>query len=174
MAGPGVRIADSALEEIGDTTGRFRLVVDLKTWHVYTSFGVDNLGSSAVGPWQTYATGAFNSYLLPGDTLALNLSTIANDPRELAFGRLSYDVPVGTDGIAARRVRALQRGSARRHQAPVQRRHQDRVLRDPRQHRSAAIAELDADADRGGGLQQRLRDAMCSARSTRITSAPSA
>ena len=30
--------------------------------------------------------------------LAVNLSTIANDPRQLAFGRLSYDVPVGTDG----------------------------------------------------------------------------
>ena len=95
---PGVRIDDTALEEIGDATGRFRLVVYLKTWHIYTSFGLDNLGSSAIGPWQTYATGAFNSYLLPGDTLALNLSTIANDPRELAFGRLSYDVPVGTDG----------------------------------------------------------------------------
>jgi len=96
---PGVRIADTALEEIGVATGRFRLVVYLKTWRVYTSFGLDNLGSSTVGPWQTYATGAFNSYLLPGDTLALNLSTTPGDPRELAFGRLSYDVPVGTDGM---------------------------------------------------------------------------
>src|SRR5712671_1170520 len=96
---PGVRIADTALEEIGVATGRFRLVVYLKTWQVYTSFGVDNLGSSAVGPWQSYATGAFNSYLLPGDTLALNLSTTPADPRQLGFGRLSYDVPVGTDGV---------------------------------------------------------------------------
>ncbi len=95
---PGVRIADTALEEIGGATGCFRLVVYLNTWHIYTSFGVDNLGSSAVGPWQTYATGAFNSYLAPGDTLALNLSTTPGDPRELAFGRLAYDVPVGTDG----------------------------------------------------------------------------
>jgi hemolysin activation/secretion protein len=96
---PGVRIIDSALEEIGGLSGRFRLVVDLKTWHVYTSLGLDNLGSASVGPWQTYATGAFNSYLLPGDTLAVNLSTIANDPRQLGFGRLSYDAPVGTDGM---------------------------------------------------------------------------
>jgi hemolysin activation/secretion protein len=95
---PGVRIADTALEEIGVATGHFRLVVYVKTWNVYTSFGADNLGSSAVGPWQAYATGAFNSYLLPGDTLALNLSTTPGDPRELGFGRLSYDVPVGTDG----------------------------------------------------------------------------
>ncbi|WP_027531911.1 ShlB/FhaC/HecB family hemolysin secretion/activation protein [Bradyrhizobium sp. WSM3983] len=96
---PGVRITDTALEEIGGATGRFRLTVHLKTWHVFTSFGQDNLGSSSVGPWQTYATGAFNSYLTPGDTLAVNLSTIANDPRELGFARLSYDAPVGVDGV---------------------------------------------------------------------------
>jgi hemolysin activation/secretion protein len=94
----GVRILDTALEEIGEATGRFRLIVSLKTWHIYTSFGLDNLGSSSVGPWQTYATGALNSYLAPGDTLALNLSTTPGDPRELAFGRLSYDVPLGSDG----------------------------------------------------------------------------
>ncbi|NPU09655.1 ShlB/FhaC/HecB family hemolysin secretion/activation protein [Bradyrhizobium sp. 83002] len=94
----GVRLADSALEEIGGTTGRFRLVLDLKTWHVYGFAGVDNLGSSTVGPWQSYATAAFNSYLLPGDTLTANLSTTPGDPRQLAFGRLSYDVPVGIDG----------------------------------------------------------------------------
>ena len=95
---PGARIIDASLEEIGGPTGRFRLILDLKTWHVFTAFGLDNLGSSSVGPWQTYATAAFNSYLLPGDTLVVNLSTTANDPRELGFGRLSYDVPVGTDG----------------------------------------------------------------------------
>src|SRR5205085_654253 len=70
---PDVRIVDSALEEIGVATGNFRLVVGLKTWPVYTSFGLDNLGSSTVGPWQSYATGAFNSYLLPGDTMMVNL-----------------------------------------------------------------------------------------------------
>ncbi|WP_291689894.1 ShlB/FhaC/HecB family hemolysin secretion/activation protein [Bradyrhizobium sp.] len=96
---PGVRITDSALEEIGEATGRFRLIVHLKTWHVYAWLGVDNLGSSSVGAWQSYATAAFNSYLRPGDSLALNLSTIANDPRELGFSRLSYETPVGIDGL---------------------------------------------------------------------------
>ena len=59
---PGVRITDTALEEIGTASGRFRLVVFLQTWHVYASLGLDNLGSSSVGPWQSYATAAFNSY----------------------------------------------------------------------------------------------------------------
>jgi len=96
---PGVRIEDTALEEIGTTSGHFRLIVSLKTWHFFTSFGVDNLGSSSVGPWQSYATAAFNSYLAPGDSLVANLSTTPGDPRQLAFGRLSYEVPVGTDGV---------------------------------------------------------------------------
>jgi hemolysin activation/secretion protein len=96
---PGVRIVDSALEEIGGTTGRFRIVVQLKTWHIYTFVGLDNLGSATVGPWQAYATAAYNSLLRPGDTLAVNLSTIANDPRQLGFGRISYDTPVGVDGV---------------------------------------------------------------------------
>jgi len=98
-ARPGVRIEDATLEEIGKTSGHFRLTVFVKTWHVYTSFGIDNLGASAVGPWQSYATVAYNSLSAPGDTLAVNLSTIPNDPRELAFGRLSYDTPIGNDGL---------------------------------------------------------------------------
>ena len=95
---PGVRIEDTAIEEIGTASGDFRLILSLKTWHVFTSFGVDNLGSSSVGPWQSYGTAAFNSYLAPGNSLVLNLSTTPGDPRQLAFGRLSYEVPVGTDG----------------------------------------------------------------------------
>ena len=48
---PGVRIQDTSLEEIGNASGRFRLTVELKTWHLYTSFGVDaNLGSSGGRP----------------------------------------------------------------------------------------------------------------------------
>ena len=96
---PGVRIEDTNLEEIGPASGQFRLIVILKTWHLYASLGLDNLGSSAVGPWQSYAAAAFNSYMIPGDTLAVNLSTTPGDPRQLAFGRISYDVPVGTDGL---------------------------------------------------------------------------
>lgn len=114
---PGVRITDTALEEIGGTSGRFRLILSLKTWHVFSSFGLDNLGSSSVGPWQTYATGAFNSYLTPGDALAVNLSTIANDPRQLGFARLSYDTPVGVDGVrlgASVLYSAVRPGDARR------------------------------------------------------------
>jgi hemolysin activation/secretion protein len=96
---PGVRIEDTMLEEIGNASGQFRLTVFIKTWHVYTSVGIDNLGASAVGPWQSYATAAYNALLMPGDVLAINLSTTPGDPRQLAFGRLSYDTPIGNDGL---------------------------------------------------------------------------
>jgi hemolysin activation/secretion protein len=96
---PGVRVTDTQLEEIGTASGRFRLVVCVQTWHVYAFLGVDNLGSSAVGPWQGYATAAYNSMIAPGDALALNLSTTPGDPRQLRFARLSYDTPIGVDGV---------------------------------------------------------------------------
>jgi hemolysin activation/secretion protein len=95
---PGVRIEDTAIEEIGAASGHFRLIVSLKTWHLFSSVGVDNFGSASVGPWQSYGTAAFNSILAPGDSLVVNLATTPGDPRQLAFGRMAYDVPVGTDG----------------------------------------------------------------------------
>ena len=98
-ARPGVRILDTQLEETGTASGHFRLVISVQTWDVYAFAGLDNLGSSAVGPWQSYATAAYNSMIAPGDTLALNLATTPGDPRQLRFARLSYDTPVGVDGL---------------------------------------------------------------------------
>jgi hemolysin activation/secretion protein len=97
-ARPGVRIEDTAIEEIGTATGQFRLILKVRAWHVFTSVGIDNLGSSSVGPWQSYGTAAFNSYLTPGDSLVFNASTTPGDPRQLRFGRIAYDLPVGIDG----------------------------------------------------------------------------
>jgi hemolysin activation/secretion protein len=95
---PGVRVADTVLEEIGNASGNFRLIVVLKSWRLYLSSGVDNLGSASVGPWQSYSTVAANSIFLRGDTLAGNFSTVPSNRAELALGRLSYDAPVGLDG----------------------------------------------------------------------------
>ena len=110
---PGVRIEDTALEEIGPASGQFRLIVILKTWHLYASLGLDNLGSSAVGPWQSYAAAAFNSYMIPGDTLAVNLSTTPDDPRQLAFGTDFLRCARRHRRLARRRLRPLQRSLAR-------------------------------------------------------------
>jgi hemolysin activation/secretion protein len=52
----GMRIVDSTLEEIGETTGNFRLIVTVQTWRLYITAGFDNLGSAAVGPLESYLT----------------------------------------------------------------------------------------------------------------------
>ncbi len=96
---PGLRIADSTLDEIGPGSGRFRLVVTVRSWDIYAAVGLDNLGSYAVGPLQTYATATLNSYLMPGDALTVSLSAVPHDPQQLAYGLLSYDAPIGIDGI---------------------------------------------------------------------------
>jgi hemolysin activation/secretion protein len=96
---PGVRITDTALEEIGAASGRFRLVVSVETWRIYTAQALDNLGTPAVGTLQAYSASAFNSYLVNGDSLGVNLSTVPDTPSELGFARLSYDAPIGHDGV---------------------------------------------------------------------------
>ncbi len=95
---PGVRIADSAIEEIGTGSGRFRLTVTVETWTNYTAASLDNRGTDATGPLQAYLASSFNSNIFAGDTVGINVSTVPNMPQELAFGRLFYNAPVGTDG----------------------------------------------------------------------------
>jgi len=95
---PGARIADSAIEEIGTGSGHFRLTVTVETWTNYTAVSLDNRGTEATGPLQAFLASSFNSNVVPGDTFGVNISTVPNMPQELAFGRLFYNAPVGTDG----------------------------------------------------------------------------
>lgn len=104
---PGVRVKDTTLEEMGTGSGKFRLTVILHSWSVFVSAGFDNAASNAVGPWQAYFGGALNSLIVPGDTLAVNLSSVPGSTQELRYGRISYDAPLGNDwlrvGVAASR-----------------------------------------------------------------------
>jgi len=95
---PGFRVADSTLEEIGTASGRFRLLVIVEAWKLYWSQGIDNFGSTSVGPLQAYSSLAVNSLFIGGDTLAVAGSTVPDDTNALAFGRAVYDMPIGTDG----------------------------------------------------------------------------
>jgi hemolysin activation/secretion protein len=95
---PGTRVADTALTEIGNGSGRFKLTVQVENWRVYSAAGIANWSPPSVGPLQAYSSTAFNSYLLPGDTLGINLSTIPDTPKELLFGQIFYDAPIGFEG----------------------------------------------------------------------------
>jgi hemolysin activation/secretion protein len=83
----GVRITDTTLDEIGTGSGNFRLTVAVETWTIYAATGVDNLGSAAVGPWQSYATATVNSTLLPTDALTVSASAALQNPQELRMAR---------------------------------------------------------------------------------------
>jgi len=95
---PGLRIADTALEEIGEATGRFRLVVTLERWHLYLGVGLDNRGTNAVGRMQGFVAPAANSIVFGGDTLGAALSSVPDTPNELQFGRVFYVAPIGSNG----------------------------------------------------------------------------
>ncbi|GEP09030.1 ShlB/FhaC/HecB family hemolysin secretion/activation protein [Methylobacterium gnaphalii] len=114
---PGVRVTDTTLDEIVPASGRYRLKVSVKSWTIYGAIGLDNLGSSAVGPWQGSATMALNSMLVPGDSLVFAGSSSLGSWRELSFGSLAYDAPIGSDGfrIGAAATRSeIRPGDARR------------------------------------------------------------
>jgi hemolysin activation/secretion protein len=96
---PGVRVTDTTLDEIEPSSGRFRLTVTVQAWRAYVATGIDNLGSAAAGPWQASANAALNSIVLPGDSLSVAGLTVPNTTRELRFGRISYDTPLGTDSF---------------------------------------------------------------------------
>src|SRR5262249_36183944 len=80
---PGMRIADSTIDEIVTGSGRFRLTVTVTPWTNYTTFSTDNRGSNAIGPSQTYLASSANSALIPGDTFGVNASTVPDKPHEL-------------------------------------------------------------------------------------------
>ncbi|NJO34659.1 MAG: ShlB/FhaC/HecB family hemolysin secretion/activation protein, partial [Rhodospirillales bacterium] len=95
---PGLRIQDTALEEKGEATGRFRLIVRLETWRMFASVDLDNRGSPDTGPLQSFVATALNSALVPGDSWAVNYATVPDSPEELAYLGGVVEFPLGPKG----------------------------------------------------------------------------
>ena len=110
----------------------------------------------------------------PATRWRVNLSTTPGDPRELAFGRLSYDVPLGTDGSrigASALYSEVRPGDDRRlfNDSTTTEAFEIRGSIVPLQSQRSSLtltAAFDFSNVRGS--------AMCSARSITIISAPSA
>ena len=139
-ARPGVRIIDTQLEEIGTASGHFRLVISVQTWDVYAFAGLDNLGSSAVGPWQSYATAAYNSHDRTGRHARAQSRHHAGRSAPASLRPAVLRHADRRRRVAGRRLRPLQRSVARRLAAAVCRQHQDRSVRSARQHCAADVA----------------------------------
>lgn len=95
---PGIRIADTGLEEIGTASGKFRLTVFVEAWRVFTTVSLDNRGTPAVGPLQGYLATSVNSVLQTSDMFAVNLATIPDATQENGYSRVLYDMPLGNGG----------------------------------------------------------------------------
>lgn len=104
---PGIKIVDTTLDETSPGSGRFRLGVKTESWRIYGATAIDNMGSSSTGPWQFSGSVALNSMVMPGDSLTVTGSFVPGSPREMRYGRVAYDLPLGSDswriGVAASR-----------------------------------------------------------------------
>lgn len=95
---PGM--AAQAALEAGDEAGTYDLVVELKSAPRYNlSVDVDNHGSRATGEYRIGALVRVNSPFGRGDNLDLRL--LNSFGKGLAFGRASYELPVGYAGLRA-------------------------------------------------------------------------
>ena len=96
---PGLSIKDTTIDEKGDLTGAFELVVHVDTWHVWLQSELDNRGTDPVGPLQSYQTVYLNSVFGQGESIGFSYSSIADSADELNFGRVSLDLPLNGSGL---------------------------------------------------------------------------
>ena len=96
---PGLMVEDTSLEEVGKLTGAFKLVVHVTTWRLWSQSEIDNRGTKAVGPLQTYQSVYLNSPFGHGGSLGFSYSSIPDSSDELNFARLSLDLPLNGEGL---------------------------------------------------------------------------
>ena len=94
---PGVRVNPST-RPIGDVLGRYELVLDVERDAVDGTFFLNNWGTAAVGPYQTWLSGGVNSVLGRRERVELGLLTVPNQPKEILYGQLVYTQPIGYEG----------------------------------------------------------------------------
>jgi len=90
---PGIRLT-SRIEPILDDPSQHRLVVTADLDRIEGGLSIDNRGSDAQGPWQTYANASVNSVFVAGDRLTLSALTVPQSPDELTYGELAYSAPI--------------------------------------------------------------------------------
>lgn len=96
----GLSIKDTALEEVGELSGQFELTIYVKTWRVFSHGDLDNRGTDAVGPLQSYQSIYLNSLFGAGSSLGFSYSGVPDENEALNFGKVSIDVPLGGHGVS--------------------------------------------------------------------------
>ena len=95
----GLAVEDTALEEKGALSGAFELSVYVKSSRFISTSELDNRGSDAIGPLQSYNSLYINSLFGRGASLGLSYSSVPDEGDALNFGRISLDVPLRWQGL---------------------------------------------------------------------------
>lgn len=93
----GFSVRNSAVKRM-DEEGAHELTVTIGYDALDGVAYVDNRGTPSVGRLQSWFSGAANSMLGHGERVQLGFFTVPNQPRELLYGELSYQQPVGSEG----------------------------------------------------------------------------
>ncbi len=94
---PGVTVRP-AIVPIDEAAGRYELRLAVTRKPVGGAVGFDNRGTDAVGPLESYALVQLNDLVGNDDATQFTFFTVPNQPRELLYGELRHDEPIGTDG----------------------------------------------------------------------------
>jgi hemolysin activation/secretion protein len=94
---PGVT-ARPAILPLDESKGAYELRVSLAHDKIAGTAELDNRGTDSTGPLQSYGVADLNSVLGRLESTRLTFFTVPNQPREILYGELRHDEPVGTDG----------------------------------------------------------------------------
>jgi hemolysin activation/secretion protein len=97
---PGVEMR-AALRPIDEPAGIYELRVDLVHKEIGGALGLDNRGTQSVGPYQGFGVVDFHSVLGRLETTRLTLYTIPIQPKELVYGEVRHEEPIGSLGTRA-------------------------------------------------------------------------
>lgn len=93
----GITVLNSAVRRM-DETGANEVTVSIGYDALDGVAYLDNRGTPSVGRLQSWLSGAANSALGLGERVQLGFFTVPNQPRELLYGELSYQQPIGSEG----------------------------------------------------------------------------
>ncbi|WP_144186555.1 ShlB/FhaC/HecB family hemolysin secretion/activation protein [Elioraea rosea] len=95
---PGVRAQGMIEPAPSGPPGAARLAVTAESRRAWDGYlALDNRGSRYVGPWQASAGGSVSSVIRAYDRMAFRVVG-ASPLRELRYGEIGYETPVGPDG----------------------------------------------------------------------------
>lgn len=97
---PGLDLR-AALRPVDEAAGVYELRIDIQRKELGGAVGLDNRGTQAVGPYESFAVGDLNSVFGLLESTRFTLFTIPNQPKELVYGEVRHEEPIGSDGLRA-------------------------------------------------------------------------